>query len=329
MIDLKNFSGLRVGGTAFDVLEMTNSDEVEKAFKLVREEKLIPYVIGEGTNTFWSDGEHSRLVLLKYTGASINVWPEGEGVVVEAEAGALWDDLVKKASEYGWGIEALAAIPGTVGAAPVQNIGAYGSEFADVGVALSGYDIKTGAKKLWRKDDCGFGYRTSIFNTTDAGKYLITRVQLKLSRTRMKATKEAEEATTPSEVAEKIRAIRATKLPNYKTEFNCGSYFKNPVVDTELGNAILENFEGAPHFAVHDGEKYNVKFSAAWLIEQCGQRGAQLSEHVKISPKHALVMTTDGDASCGELLEAEKKVIDAVKERFGIELQREPNLVAM
>src|SRR5690349_20488560 len=108
MIDLKNYSGLRIGGTAFDVLEMANSDEVEKAFKLVREEKLTPYVIGEGTNTFWGDGEHPKLVLLKYIGASINTWPQGEDVLVEVEAGALWDDLVKKASEYGWGIEALA-----------------------------------------------------------------------------------------------------------------------------------------------------------------------------------------------------------------------------
>lgn len=323
MIVLKNYSGLHVGGTADDILEMKDAGEVTKALKIIRDENLKPYVVGEGTNTFWSDGAHEKLVLLKYMGKSINVWPREDDVIVEAEAGASFDELVMKASEYGWGIEALAGIPGTVGAAPVQNIGAYGAEFADTCAYISGYDIRTGEKKIWQKGDCGFGYRTSIFNTSDTGTYLITRVQLILSRSRTKITKEASEATTPAEVAEKIRTIRAMKLPDHKVEFNCGSYFKNPIVSYDVANVILEKFMNAPHWIHKDG----VKFSAAWLIESCGLKGAQLSPHVRISPMHALVMMTDGDSSCEELLLGEVKVCSAVFEKFGITLSREPNLV--
>jgi UDP-N-acetylmuramate dehydrogenase len=324
MIDLKSFSGLRVGGSAFDVLEMKNAEEVEKALQIIAKEGLRPYVIGEGTNTFWDDGVHEKLVLLKYTGSGINIYPRGDEIVVEAEAGMIWDELVGRVSEYGWGVEALAGIPGSVGAAPVQNIGAYGAEFVDVCTYISGYDINTGEKKIWRKDDCGFGYRKSIFNTSQIGKYLITRIQLVIARDRQHPLpREAIDAHTPLEVALRIRAVRAAKLPDYKTEFNCGSYFKNPVVEEALADDILSNFPEAPHWPQEGG----VKFSAGYLIEQVDLKSAQLNDHVRISPKHALVMTTDGAATCEELLTAEDIVKSAVYKKFGIEISREPNYI--
>lgn len=324
MIELRNYSGLRVGGTAFGVLEMRNSDEVLKALNIVKEEKLIPYIIGEGTNTCWGDGSHDKLVLLSYVGASMNAWIDGDGVIIEVEAGMKWDDLVTRAAEYGFGLEALAGIPGTVGAAPVQNIGAYGSEFADCCVAISGFDIETGEKMLWRKEDCNFGYRSSIFNTTHLGKYLITRVQLRLTRGLCSPLpKEAAGLSTPLEVAMRIKEVRSLKLPDYKKEFNCGSYFKNPIVDEGVAEVIVQKYPLAPHWSQEGG----IKLSAGWLIEQCGFKGKELTPHVKVSEKHALVITTDGNASCNELLSAEGMVVDAVREKFNVTLCREPNLV--
>jgi UDP-N-acetylmuramate dehydrogenase len=328
-IELRKYSTLQVGGTARGAYRIEKDEDVATALAEIAKLGAEAYVIGEGSNTYFGDGAHEQLVLLLMAIKGIEVKPSViEGKIITAGAGEAWDDVVTRAAkEEVWGMEALAGIPGTVGAAPIQNIGAYGTEVADIIEAVEVYDkVKKEIRGIPSRL-CGFGYRSSIFNGAERDRYVILRVRFWLHKKRRRPLpkevvipKSGEMA--PLEVATQIRAIRAAKLPDHHAYPNCGSFFKNPIVSTLHAEKLRKQENNMPEFPATDG----VKLSAAWLIEQAGQKGRAWG-NVSISPKHALVLTTNGKASAAEVAHAVDEIIKAVQEKFGVTLVPEPNFI--
>jgi UDP-N-acetylmuramate dehydrogenase len=329
-IELKNYSTLRVGGTARGLYNVSSDEEVAKALDEIAKMGAHPFVIGGGSNTYFGDGKHDDLVLLHIGITGISVQPSViEGKVLTVGASENWDAVVMRAASLGvWGIEALAGIPGTAGAAPIQNIGAYGTEAADSIEAVEVYDRKEKEIRGIPNRLCGFGYRSSIFNGSERDRYVILRVRFWLHQKRRrplpKEVIEKKEGTIgPGEVGDQIRAIRKQKLPDYIEFPNCGSFFKNPFVDKSIAALLAKQYKEMPQFQAEGG----VKLSAAWLIEHAGLKGKSFG-NVSVSPQHALVLQTNGKASAKEVASAIAYITGAVEKKFGVVLTPEPNFVA-
>ncbi len=254
---------------------------------------------------------------------------EGEAVRVHAEAGVVWHDLVMALAARGlWGTENLALIPGSCGAAPIQNIGAYGVELCEVLEAVQVVSVADGSERWMTPGECDFAYRDSIFKGTLDGRVVITRLVLRLSRRGEARLGYGDLAArlgqrpTPLEVAEAVCAIRREKLPDPAVLGNAGSFFKNPVVASDAARALLVEHPGMPHFPQPDGR---VKLAAGWLIDQCGLKGWRKG-HFGVHERQALVLVHFGGGSADELLAFAARVAGRVAERFGVELEREPRL---
>ncbi|HXK37734.1 MAG TPA: UDP-N-acetylmuramate dehydrogenase [Candidatus Paceibacterota bacterium] len=328
-IALNEYSALRVGGTARGLYAVSSDEDVVKALDEIAKMGSRVYVIGAGMNTYFGDGKHDDLVLLRVGIKGISVQPSViEGKVLTVGAGEDWDAVVDRAAAEGvWGIEALAGIPGTAGAAPIQNIGAYGTEAADSIEAVEVYDRKNKEIRGIPARLCGFGYRSSIFNGVERDRYIILRVRFWLHQKRRRAlpkevVEKSESAITPKEVGDQIRAIRKQKLPDYIAHPNCGSFFKNPVIEKIIAEKLHEQYKEMPQFQSGDG----MKLSAAWLIEQAGLKGKTWG-NVSVSSKHALVLETNGKASAAEVADAISAISGAVYNMFSVTLLPEPNFI--
>ena len=290
-------------------------------------------IIGGGSNILFTrdyDG-----VVLKYSKKGISVIEKKEDfVLIESSAGELWDDLVKYTVQNKlYGIENLSLIPGSVGAAPIQNIGAYGSELKDVLHSVEYYDLDDDSLKNLTNAQCNFGYRNSIFKNELKNKFIITKVILKLSHAKkfnlsykslsdeLKNTPEHE--LTIEAVSEAVKNIRRSKLPDPELLGNAGSFFKNPEMDNETFQLFINKFPDAIYFKQSDN---TYKISAGWLIEKCGYRGKRIG-NVGAYEKQALIITNYGGATGNEILEFAQKIISDVKSNFGIELISEVNII--
>jgi len=253
---------------------------------------------------------------------------------VRAQAGANWHQLVLWSLDQGLcGLENLALIPGSVGAAPIQNIGAYGVEVMDRIEAVQVHDRATGETRWWPHDACGFSYRDSVFKT-DPQRYAVMRVDFRLSRTphihlgyagigeELQSMRIAE--PTPRDVADAVIALRRRKLPDPAVIGNAGSFFKNPVVDMATADALLAVHPGMPVFRAGDASQR--KLSAAWLIDQAGWKGHRDGD-AGVSPGHALVLVNHGHASGAQLLALARRIAASVHQRFGIDIEPEPRLI--
>lgn len=245
-------------------------------------------------------------------------------------AGMDWPRLVVALAERGlWGTENLALIPGHAGAAPIQNIGAYGVELANVLEEVHFLDSEGRACRLHR-DECAFGYRDSIFKHELENRVVITRLVLRLSRQprpqldygdlASRIPKACPDALT---VVDAVSAIRREKLPDPRQVGNAGSFFKNPVVDADKAQRLLAHYPQMPHFPLAGGQ---VKLAAGWLIDQCGLKGVR-DGHVGVHDRQALVLVHHGGGSALELLALAERVAVSVEERFGVALEREPRLM--
>lgn len=254
-------------------------------------------------------------------------------VWVAAGAGVRWHDLVMWSVEKGYGgIENLALIPGTVGAAPIQNIGAYGVELKDVFYKLRGFHLEKGFAEFDRKS-CEFGYRQSIFKGTLKGKFIVSRVTLQLSKkpqlnTRYAALQEALEKLnqpnyTVKELAAVVSSIRQSKLPDPATIGNAGSFFKNPEIDENDYARKKIDYPEMPAFPTSEGR---VKLSAAWLIEQCGWKGKMVGRTGTYA-KHALVLVNHGGAQGSDIWALANDIMASVYAKFGIKLEPEVNII--
>lgn len=252
-----------------------------------------------------------------------------EAWLVEAAAGENWHDFVRWTLEQGWpGLENLSSIPGTVGAAPVQNIGAYGLELAERCEAVWAVDLDDGVERRFDAAACGFAYRDSLFKRAP-GRYLITRVVFRLPRPWQPVLRYAELARRAAELgpapdalqlSDLVIAIRRAKLPDPAEIGNAGSFFKNPVVDAASAAALAARWPDMPAYPQPDGE---VKLSAGWLIEQAGWKGRSLGA-VGVYPKQALVLVNLGGAVGREVLRLARTIGGEVKARFGVDLEIEP-----
>lgn len=253
--------------------------------------------------------------------------------LVEAGAGESWHGFVRWTLAQGWpGLENLSLIPGTVGAAPVQNIGAYGLEVAERLDAVEAVDLASGATAVFRAADCRFGYRDSIFKQ-QPGRWCITRVRFRLPKRWAPVLGYAElarevaaqggAAPTPLQVSDAVIAIRRRKLPDLAEIGNAGSFFKNPVVDATSFARLAAAYPDLPHYPQADGRE---KLAAGWLIDRCGWKGRNLGA-VGCFERQALVLVNRGGACGADVVRAARAIQDDVAARFGVHLEPEPVFV--
>ena len=308
-------------------------------------------ILSGGNNILFQKERFDGLVVFINTkGIEILCEDENE-VVVRAQAGEDWPDFVRFCVSKDWhGIENLAHIPGKVGAAPVQNIGAYGMELKDSFMQCEAIELTTGDKRVFSKEECRFGYRESIFKTELKGQYVITSVDFLLKKNaslhleygNIKAYLEQNGIENPSlqQLHDAICAIRDAKLPDVKQLGSAGSFFKNPVIEREQFEAMQKDYPNIPHYDEPDGR---VKVPAGWLIEHCGPstlrqaQGPQGSgsdswkgwrdEHVGVYEKQALVLVHYGGGTGQDIVQLAQRIQDAVEEKFGIRISPEVNFV--
>ena len=259
---------------------------------------------------------------------------DGDSVRVRAAAGAVWHDFVMQTLANGWsGLENLALIPGTVGASPIQNIGAYGVEVMDLIEAVQVHDRVTGETRWWPHAECGFSYRESAFKA-DPQRHAVMRVDFRLSRlpklqlgyAGIGEELQAMGIDSPNarDVAGAVIALRRRKLPDPALIGNAGSFFKNPIVDVATATAMQAEYPAMPVFRA--GSEAQRKLSAAWLIDQSGWKGHRDGD-AGVSPRHALVLVNHGHASGEQLLDLARRITASVRERFHIDIEPEPRLV--
>lgn len=289
-------------------------------------------ILGGGSNVLLT--QNLSLPVLKNEIKGISVEKEGDNhVLITVGSGEIWHDFVMWAVNNNYcGLENLALIPGTVGAAPIQNIGAYGVEQNKCFESLEAVSIDTGETKIFNLDDCNFGYRNSIFKKEVKGKYFITRVKYRLSLTAELVTSykdiqnKVKEKNTPLKsakgLANIIVEIREKKLPNPNIIGNGGSFFKNPVIDISLYHSILKRHPEIPSYPTSFDDK--IKIPAAWLIDKCGFRGI-VNGNTGTHERQALVIVNRGNATGKEILNFSKTIQAKVHSTFGIHLEPEIN----
>jgi UDP-N-acetylmuramate dehydrogenase len=314
-------------------IEIKSTDELKDAIasRQLQENKVL--LLGGGSNILFTQDFDG--IILKIAIPGIHVVKEDEKYFwVKSGAGVLWHDLVKSCVEANFGgIENLSLIPGTVGAAPIQNIGAYGSEISQVIEAVEAYNLKTGEKKYFANKDCEFGYRDSIFKNELKGKYILTHIALRLlkepvinlnySGLKEKIEEINSGEITIKDVSDAIIQIRNSKLPDPEKIGNAGSFFKNPVISVKHYKRLKSTFEALPGYPVGDE---HMKVPAAWLIEKAGWKGKHIGD-AAVHKDQALVIVNLGSATGREILELSNRVQESVKSLFDIILEKEVQII--
>ncbi len=304
-------------------MTVSTEESLSRAFKQYPD----AVVLGEGSNTVFSSDVDRPIIRPLLRGIEAN------GEVLQIAAGENWHDLVMRASSQNLGgIENLALIPGSVGAAPVQNIGAYGQELADVLTGVRVYERSSGKFRHMTAAECEFGYRDSVFKRPGGGENLvIVRVELQLNSQFSPNLDHADLADCfsrakpghPGEVARAVIAIRKNKLPDPAVTGNAGSYFKNPIVSDTVASILVKQHPGLPRWSAGNGHS---KLSAGWLIEHSRLKGTQVGD-VAVSEQHALVLVNLGLGTPGDLAALSQQVVETVYEHYGVQLEREPVLI--
>lgn len=292
------------------------------------------YILAGGSNILFTGDFKGLIIKVDLKGIEISREDE-DSVVLTVAAGENWHQLVMHAVEKQWGgIENLSLIPGTVGAAPMQNIGAYGVEIKNVVEKLEGIDLSSGGSRTYNNAECEFGYRESVFKTTLRKKIFISSVTLRLTKKNhqlnveygaIRDTLAANKVITPSikSISDAVIAIRQNKLPDPTKIGNAGSFFKNPTISSADYKRLKFSHEDMPSYTV---DNQHFKIPAGWLIEQCGWKGKRIND-VGVHPLQALVLVNYGDGSGEEILKLSKKIQESVEEKFGIKLIPEVNIL--
>jgi len=332
-VRLADYTTLKIGGWCDYFVAVKSRVAVKAVCDWAAEQDLRVFVLGEGSNVVVSDGSLHRLVLKVEIPGFETRAVDAATVRVTAGAGEHWDSVVERTVQLGLsGIEAMSMIPGTTGAAPVQNAGAYGQEIADTLAELEAYDMARREFVTLRAADCGFEYRTSKFRREWAGRFVITSVTLNLSKLPPKAPTYAslqrrlDEEGIAHPGLEQIRAavtaVRGRILPDPGVVPNAGSFFKNPIVDAAKVAELEARFEHVPLYP-YEG---NYKIAAGWLVEHCGLEGR---EHfgLKLWEHHWLVITNPNGAEYDDLMKLVELIVRTVQKTFGIMLEPEPEFV--
>lgn len=331
-VDLRPFNTLAISERAEYLLEVEDDRALQAALAMAEQQNWPVSLLGGGSNLVLA-GPVSGLVLLMRSRSRRLLSRSPQEVIIEAAAGENWHDFVRWSLDLGLsGLENLSLIPGTVGAAPVQNIGAYGVEVKDVFHSLDALDRETGQVVGFSLADCAFAYRDSCFKRSP-GRYVILRVRFRLSArphinityAPLAAAWQATGLTAPDSrvVGELVCAIRRSKLPDPKTLPNAGSFFKNPLVPQVVADGLLQRYPGMPNFPQADGL---CKLAAGWLIEQAGWKGVRRGD-VGVHKAQALVLVNYGVARGAEIIALAAEIAEDVQQRFAVSLEQEPPLL--
>jgi UDP-N-acetylmuramate dehydrogenase len=332
-VRLAGFTTLGVGGAARWFAQTVTEADVVDAVAFANDRHVPLFVLGGGSNLLVSDEGFPGLVLqMGIAGV------ERVGDVLRVGAGVVWDEFVQQMVAAGLqGVECLAGIPGTVGGTPVQNVGAYGQEVSETIVSVRCFDTQALQYVELSNAECGFAYRTSRFNTTERGRYIVTRVDFRLREAGAPCLKyadlkkhfEGKAASSLADVAEAVRTIRRGKGmvvnagdPNSRS---AGSFFRNPIVGEEVllkaSEAAGVGVDAVPHWPVGEGL---IKLPAAWLLEQAGFVRGYVMGRAGISSRHTLAVINRGEATAADIIALRERIVETVRLKFGIELEQEP-----
>lgn len=342
-VPISDLTTMRLGGTARYVIEIETENEVIEALDFANGKKLPIWVMGGGANTIGRDEGFDGVIFLNRIRG---IFVEQNGTLIDAKnydfskltneiiltamGGEVWDDFVELAANNGFsGCEAMSLIPGTVGAAPVQNIGAYGQDISQILESVTAFDLKTHKKVVMQKTDLEMNYRKTKLNKVEnVGRYFITAVTVKLKRgslkppfyTSLQSYIDKNKITdfSPKNIRKMVCTIRNEKMPNPEFEASAGSFFKNVYVD-EKGADTAEK----KHIPVWKSEDGGGKINSGWLIEAAGLKG-KLLHGFRISEKAALVLINESAKTYADLAAARKEIVDTVQEKFGYVLEQEP-----
>lgn len=327
---LKDYLTMKLGGKARYFVDLYSKEDVIEAMAFAKAHQLKTFVIGGGSNTLANDEGFLGLVMHMCLKGKEILAETSKDVTIRYGAGEILDDVIKESVEHQLtGIEAMSLIPGTIGAAPVQNVGAYGQDISQSFVCLEAYDTSTNRFVTLNKEDCQFAYRASIFRGIDWGRYIIVSVTLKLKKgnpvppfyKQVQAKLDEEHITsyTPAIIRETVIAIRKWKLPDPHFIPNSGSFFKNAIISKKTLTHLQETYPSLKGYAMGND---TYKISTGWLIDQAGLKGASMYG-MRVHDRNALVLTNVNANSYHALAKAREAIMNKVNERFGIQIVQE------
>jgi len=331
-ISLKPFNTFGIDVNASHYCDIRSNDELISCLDSNPEKEI--FILGGGSNMLLTKDIDALVLHLNLKGITLEK-ENDDSVIVKALAGENWHDFVLWClnNDFG-GVENLSLIPGNIGTAPIQNIGAYGVELKDVFVSCEALEIETKQIKTFTASDCQFGYRDSIFKNSHKGKYIITSVNIKLSKKnhvlhldygaiKNQLKESGILSPTIKDVSEAVIAIRQNKLPDPKKIGNSGSFFKNPVIPVELFKALQNNFDDVPHYKISESE---IKVPAGWLIEKAGFKGKRFNNY-GIHKNQALVLVNYGGAKGEDIYKLALLIKSTIKRLFNIDIEPEVNVI--
>ena len=333
-ISLQRLNTFGIEAKAKYFIEVVSTTQLEELIRHPVYRDHSHLILGSGSNVLFTKDYEGIIIKCALSGISIRN-ENDDFVLLKGGAGENWHSLVMHCIQHNWGgVENLSLIPGTVGAAPMQNIGAYGVEIKDVIECVNGIDLGTGIERSFTSSDCKFNYRESIFKQELKEKYFISSITLRLTKknhqikTAYGAIKEVLNKhsvlqPTIKDVSDAVIAIRQSKLPDPQLIGNAGSFFKNPTV-TE--GVLQELKEGYPSIPFYPTDNQHFKIPAAWLIDQCGWKGKKFGS-IGVHPLQALVLVNYGDGKGEEIFQLATRIQHSVKEKFGVTLTTEVNII--
>lgn len=330
-IPLKNYTTMRLGGNARFMTEAHTPEDVQEICQNAMKQNLPIFVLGGGSNVIVHDEGFNGIVIRNRIPGFTITADEPGATTIKVGAGENWDETVKRTVDLNLtGIEAMSAIPGTAGAAPVQNIGAYGQEVADSIVSVDAYDIANDRFVTLESSDCGFSYRHSIFRGSEAGRYVITAITIKLYKNAPEPPFYAAVQTyfdehnitlyTPQVIREAVIEIRKNKLPDPSITPNTGSFFKNAIIEDWQLNDLKKEYPDMPTYDMPDG---GFKVPTGWLIEQAGYKGKTI-HGMHVHDKNALVLINESAKNYADLAAARDEIMGAIRDKFRITIEQEP-----
>ena len=330
-IPLKNLTTMRLGGPAKFMADVHTPEELSELITRAKSQNLPFFILGGGSNTIAHDEGYSGLVIRNMIKGFEVISETAGDITIKVGAGENWDDFVKRTVDMRLsGVEALSMIPGTVGASPVQNIGAYGQEVADSILQVGAFDSVNNQFVTLQNNDCDFGYRSSIFRGRETGRYGITYVTFRLFKSVPQppfyeaVQKYLDEKSitlfTPQILRDAVIAIRMEKLPDPKERPNSGSFFKNAIIEDWQFNELIAQYPTMPNYEMANQAR---KIPTGWLIDQAGLKG-QLLHGIRVHDKNALVLINESATSYADLVAAREEIRTAVRAKFKIEIEQEP-----
>lgn len=330
-VNLKEYNTFNISVQAKNFATFSDVNSLQQLLNEIDKDNLM--ILGGGSNVLFQKDFEGIILRNEILGIDL-IEESNNDVLLKVGAGETWHEFVLYAinNNYG-GIENLSLIPGSVGASPMQNIGAYGVEIKDVFHSLEAVEIQTGKKRTFTHEECQFGYRESVFKKALKNQYIITSVTYRLSKNHILNTSYGAIETelklqgiqnpTIKDVSNAVITIRQSKLPDPKEIGNAGSFFKNPVISKKQYDKIKEEFPTIPCYAV---DEENVKVPAGWLIDHSGWKGKTFGDY-GVHKKQALVLVNYGEASGSEIYKLSSEIIEDISTRFGIALEREVNII--